>query len=93
MSHTIRDKNQLLARVRRIQGQLRAVERSLVDKTDDCFGVLQTATAARGALNGLVAAIIEGHIELHVLDEHKRPTPAQKRAAREINSIIRAFLR
>ena len=70
MSHTIRDKKQLLLRVHRIRGQIDAVERQLQEE-EDCSTVLLTVSAARGAINGLMAQIIEGHIRDHVASSDK----------------------
>ena len=92
MSHTLRDKEKLLQRVRRIRGQLAAVERALEQEEKDCFKILQTVAASRGALNGLMAAIIEGHIELHVINPKQKPTQEQERAAHELIEVVRAFL-
>jgi len=92
MSHTIRDKAKLLHRVRRIRGQLEAVERGLIDETD-CYALLQTVAAARGALNGLMAQIIEGHIRLHVLDPDRPATPDQREAAEQLVDVIKSYLR
>lgn len=64
MSHTVRDKQKLLNRVRRIRGQVDAVERALEAETD-CEQVLQLLTSCRGALNGLVAVVVEDHIRTH----------------------------
>lgn len=68
MAHTIKDKSKLLARVRRIQGQLRSLENQL-DTAADCTEVLQQIAAVRGAVNGLMSAVIEGHITDHVVRE------------------------
>ena len=54
MTHTVREKKKLLARVSRIRGQIEAVERA-IGEGKGCYDVLQTVTAARGALNSLVA--------------------------------------
>ncbi len=93
MSHTIRDKKKLLHRVRRIRGQLAAVERALESEDEDCFKVLQTVAASRGALHGLMAEIIQGHIDLHILDPHQKPTASQTRASKELMEIIKTYLR
>lgn len=73
--HTIHDKPKLLARVRRMQGQLRALENQL-DKEEDCIAILQQIAAIRGAANGLMSIIIEGHLMEHVVkeseEEHRR---------------------
>ena len=55
MSHTTREKTKLLNRVRRIRGQMEAVERSLEDEKG-CAEVLQLIAGVRGAINGLMAA-------------------------------------
>jgi len=92
MAHTIRDKEQLLRRVRRIRGQLEAVETALLDE-QDCYTILQTLAACRGALNGLVGEVIEGHIRFHVVDPDARPTSAQAKAAQELIAIIRSYVK
>ena len=68
MAHIVRDKVKLLARVRRIQGQTAALEKQLA-KGRDCTAVLQQIAAIRGAVNGLMAAVIEGHLLDHVVKE------------------------
>jgi DNA-binding FrmR family transcriptional regulator len=68
--HTIRDKAKLLARVRRIQGQAAALGRQL-DEEADCEAVLQQLAAIRGAVNGLMATVIEGHLTDHLVREPK----------------------
>ena len=68
MAHTVRDKAKLLARARRIQGQTAALEKQLTEGTD-CIAVLQQIAAIRGAVNGLMAAVIEGHLVDHVVNE------------------------
>jgi DNA-binding FrmR family transcriptional regulator len=89
--HTTLGKEKLIARVRRIRGQLGAVERAL-ESEKPCSQILQTVAAARGALNGLVATMIADHVEFHVLDQ-KRPSKTQRKAADELNDIVRAYLR
>ena len=59
MAHTTKDKEKLLTRVRRIRGQVDAIERAL-ESEQECAGVLQLMAACRGALNGLMAEVMEG---------------------------------
>jgi len=92
MSHTVRDQKKLLERVRRIKGQLTSVESALAQE-HDCYKILQTVAACRGAINGLMAAIIEGHIELHVINPKQKPTPDQEKAAHELIEVIKSYLR
>ena len=66
MAHTIRDKTKLLHRVRRIRGQLNAVEKALLAE-DECSTILLRVAACRGAIDSLMAEIIEGHIQFHIL--------------------------
>ena len=61
MAHTIRKKKKLIARVRRIAGQIEAVERALETETE-CADVLQLIASVRGAVNGLMAEVMEDHV-------------------------------
>ena len=65
MPHTIKGKKQLLTRVRRIKGQAEALERAL-EQESDCSAVLQQIAAIRGAVNGLMAEVLEGHLREHL---------------------------
>ena len=67
MSHTVRDKQKLLNRVKRIRGQVDAIERALEAETD-CIDVLQQITSCRGAMTGLLAVVLEDHIRTHLVD-------------------------
>ncbi|MGF6416510.1 metal/formaldehyde-sensitive transcriptional repressor [Paraburkholderia sp. MM5482-R1] len=74
MSHTIREKQKLLNRVRRIKGQVEAIERAL-EAERGCIDVLQQITSCRGAMNGLLAVVLEEHIRTYLVDAeiHKEP--------------------
>lgn len=91
MAHTIREKEKLILRIRRVRGQIAAIERAVV-KDDDCSDVLQLITAARGAMNGLMAELLEGHIRFHVLDPKKKASSEQALAADELVDIVRSYL-
>jgi DNA-binding FrmR family transcriptional regulator len=92
MAHTLREKEKLTLRVRRIRGQIEAIERALIEEKD-CGDVLQLITAARGAMNGLMAELVEDHVRFHVLDATRKPTSEQSVAADELIEIIRAYLK
>jgi DNA-binding FrmR family transcriptional regulator len=92
MAHTQRDKDKLRTRVRRIRGQVEAIERAL-DQEHECSEVLQLVAACRGALNGLMAELIEGHIEFHLLDPTKAKNSPQAEAAQELVEVVRAYLK
>ena len=72
MAHLIKDKKKLVARVKRIQGQLGSVEKAL-DEVHDCAQILQTIAACRGALDSLMSEIFEGHIRMHIIDPERHP--------------------
>jgi FrmR/RcnR family transcriptional regulator, repressor of frmRAB operon len=90
--HTAREREKLVARVRRIRGQIEAVERAIVEEKG-CYEVLQTVTAARGALNGLVSEMVEDHIRFHVLDPEEKLPAKRARAAEELIDVVRAYVK
>jgi DNA-binding FrmR family transcriptional regulator len=92
MAHTIRDKKKLLNRVRRIRGQIEAVEKA-IEQEHECSTILLTIAACRGAINGLMAEVIEGHIRFHVVDPDRQPTSERSRAAQELIDVIKTYLK
>jgi DNA-binding FrmR family transcriptional regulator len=91
MSHTRKDKQKLLNRVRRIRGQLEAVERAL-EAEAGCSAVLQQITACRGALDGLIAEVVEHHIREHVIDPRVPRNGERAQAAEELIEVVHSFL-
>ncbi|HMZ86135.1 MAG TPA: metal/formaldehyde-sensitive transcriptional repressor [Giesbergeria sp.] len=91
MAHTIAEKKQLLARVRRIQGQAAALEKALLAETD-CAAVLQQIAAVRGAVNGLMAQVLEGHLREHVGAPGLSET-ARSEAMDQVTTVLRSYLR
>lgn len=77
MGHTVQDKQKLLNRVRRIKGQVEAIERSLVNEAG-CAEVLQQITSCRGAMNGLLGVVLEDHIRVHLVDSQPIEGKAQR---------------
>jgi DNA-binding FrmR family transcriptional regulator len=92
MAHTTKDKEKLLTRVHRIRGQVDAIERAL-ESEHECAGVLQLMAACRGALNGLMAEVMEGHVRFHVLSPDNRRNSSQAQAAEELIDVVRAYLK
>jgi DNA-binding FrmR family transcriptional regulator len=92
MAHTIDEKKKLLNRVRRIKGQVEAIERTL-DHDAECSDVLHNISACRGAMDALMAEVIEGHIRFHILDPAKSATNEQTRAADDLVTALRAYLK
>jgi len=92
LAHVVRDQNKLLNRVRRIKGQVDAIQRSL-EEGADCSRVLHTVSACRGAIEGLMAEVIEGHIRFHVVDPDHYPTSERARAAQELIDVIKMYMK
>ncbi|SDT01258.1 metal/formaldehyde-sensitive transcriptional repressor [Bradyrhizobium canariense] len=92
MSHTIRDKQKLLARVRRIRGQIDGIERALDEETG-CDRVLHLIAGARGAMAGLMAEVIEDHVREHLVDAEKHPGALNAEAANRLLEVVRAYLK
>jgi DNA-binding FrmR family transcriptional regulator len=92
VTHTIREKTKLLNRVRRIRGQIEAVERAL-DQEIGCADVLQLIAGARGAINGLMAEVMEDHVRAHLIDPAHAPDPQRAHAAEELIDVVRSYLR
>jgi DNA-binding FrmR family transcriptional regulator len=92
MSHTVKDKQKLILRAKRLQGQVEALVRAL-DEERDCSDVLQVMSAARGAMNSLMAELLEGHIRSHVLNGKQRPTSRQVAAADELIDLVKSYLK
>jgi FrmR/RcnR family transcriptional regulator, repressor of frmRAB operon len=92
MSHTTKDKQKLILRAKRIQGQVEALVRVLTEERD-CSEVLQVMSAARGAMNSLMAELLEGHIRSHVLSGRQKPTSQQAMAADEVIEMVKSYLK
>ena len=90
MSHTTKNKAKMLTRVRRIKGQVEAIERAL-DGEGECEQILQLVASCRGALNGLMAELIEGHVRFHVLVEGQKTLPSQREAADELLAVVKRY--
>lgn len=92
MAHTIRHKAKLLGRVRRIRGQVEAVERSLENEVS-CAEILQLVASVRGAMNGLMSELIEDHIRQHVVDPAREPDPEKAQGAKELIEVLRTYMK
>jgi FrmR/RcnR family transcriptional regulator, repressor of frmRAB operon len=88
MSHTSREKLDLLNRTKKIVGQLEAVERAL-NGDETCADVLQRLAAARGAINSLMAELMEDHIRNHMPRNNK----SSEEATEDLVEIVRSYLK
>ena len=92
MAHTREEKNKLLARVNRLQGQLESI-RSAIAEERDCSDVLQQIAACRGAINSLLVEIIDGEIRFHVLSRNSRLDSREARAAENLVEILHRYIK
>lgn len=92
MSHTVREKTKLLGRVHRIRGQVEALERAL-EAEKGCTEVLHQIAAVRGAMNGLMAEVIEDHIQTHIANPAITRDAERSKGADELIYVVRAYLK
>ena len=92
MAHSSKDQGKLLTRIRRIRGQVEALERS-VEGEEDCSQILQLIAACRGAIGGLMSEVIEGHIRHHILDPATQPNAKQNEGAEELIEVLKSYLK
>ncbi len=92
MSHTVRGKAKLVSRVRRIRGQVEALERALETEAG-CAQTLQLIASVRGAINSLMAEIMEDHIRVHVVDPARERNSDRADAADELIDVVRAYFK
>ncbi|MFB9266730.1 metal/formaldehyde-sensitive transcriptional repressor [Bradyrhizobium erythrophlei] len=92
MSHTIKNKSRLVGRIRRIKGQIEAVERALESELG-CADVLMLVASVRGAVNGLTAELLEDHIRHHVVDPAHEKDPEKAQGAADLIDVVRTYLK
>ena len=92
MTHTIEHKDKLLARARRIRGQIAAIERALETEAG-CEKVMHLISAARGAMSGLMAEVIDDHVRTHLVDPNRHPGALNAEAADQLVDVVRTYLK
>ncbi len=88
MAHTIKDKKKIITRVNRIKGQLDALSKA-VEAEDDCYKIMQLLASSRGAINGLMGDLVEGHIKDHIVIAPTKQAAAQ--AGDELIELMGSF--
>ena len=91
MSHLPKEKQKLVARIKRIRGQVDSIERSLTSD-DDCADVLMLVANIRGGINSLMGEVVEDHIRLHLLSTDKASAPPNE-LAEDLIDLVRAYLK
>ncbi|MFE3837946.1 metal/formaldehyde-sensitive transcriptional repressor [Pseudogemmobacter sonorensis] len=90
MSHTLHNKEKLIARIRRLRGQVEGIERALLaDKP--CGEILRQLASARGAMSGLTAEVMEDHLREHVL--HAVSEAERRQGGEELIDVIRTYMK
>jgi DNA-binding FrmR family transcriptional regulator len=92
MSHTIREKHKLLVRVRRLRGQIEAIERALEEEAG-CERVMHMIAAVRGATSGLMAEVLEDHVRAHFVDAERQSRASTAGAAEELIDVVHAYIK
>jgi DNA-binding FrmR family transcriptional regulator len=87
VTHTLKSRTKLLNRARRIRGQVEAIERALAAEAV-CADVMQQITSCRGAVNGLLAEVLEEHITSHFSS-----TPANKEASEQLLDVVHSYFK
>lgn len=90
MAHTIKDKKKLVTRVNRIKGQMEALGKA-IDSEEDCYKVLMLLASCRGAMNGLMSDLVEGHIRDHIIHAETKRDSAE--AGEELIEVMKSFLK
>jgi len=90
MGHTVADKKKLLDRVRRIKGQVDALEKALTDEKD-CSAILHQIAGCRGAMNGLMTEVVEGHIQSHLAGTSSKSE--RSKAAQDLIELVKSYLK
>jgi len=91
MSHQEKEKQKLVARIKRIRGQVDSIERSL-SVGDDCADILMLLANVRGGINSLMAKVLEDHIRNHMMTGEKQAA-AQIELAEDLIDLVRAYLK
>ena len=92
MSHITANQKELITRINRVQGQLEGIK-DAISQDQDCAAILQQVAACRGAINGLMAEIVEGEIKYHVLSPNAKANSSEARAADQLVEVLRRYIK
>jgi DNA-binding FrmR family transcriptional regulator len=92
VAHTNEERRSLLARVNRIEGQVKSIH-SALENNSECATVLQQIAACRGAINSLLVEIIDGEIRFHVLSKNAKVDSREARAAQDLVEILHRYIK
>ena len=92
MSHTIREKHKLLVRVRRLRGQVEAIERALEEESG-CEKVMHLIAGVKGATASLMSEVLEDHVRGHFVDNKRKTEGSIAEAAEQLIDVLHAYVR
>jgi DNA-binding FrmR family transcriptional regulator len=92
MGHIAREKQKLLNRIHRLRGQLDAIERT-VQQEGRCVELLQQIASCRGAMNGLLAVVLEDHIMTHLAVVNEDPGEDVGDARSQLVDIVHSYFK
>ena len=92
MPHTIGHTRKLLARVKRLRGQVESIERALETEAG-CEQVMHLIAGARGAMAGLMAEVVEDHVRTHLVDAERHPGALNAEAAEQLLDVVRSYMK
>ena len=92
MSHTVAEKQKLLARVRRIRGQVEAIERALEDELG-CDKVMHLIAGVRGATAGLMAEVVEDHVRTHLVVQNADRDTLSPEGVDQLLDVVRTYMK
>ncbi len=90
MSHISHDRQRLHTRVRRLKGQVDALDKAIAE-SDDCLAVLTQAAAVRGAAQSLMLALLDDHLQQHLVAEDDAETRQAEGEA--LAGMLRSYFR
>jgi len=92
MTHVVHEKQKLLNRIRRLRGQVDAIERA-VETDAGCNEVMRQLATVRGAINGIMAEVVEDHIQMHMVGSKRKPTKGEVEASDGLIEVLRSYIR
>jgi DNA-binding FrmR family transcriptional regulator len=92
MTHTIREKHKLLIRVRRLRGQVEAIERALEEETG-CDKIMHLIAGVKGATSSLMAEVMEDHVREHFVETKHRSSGSLSEAAEQLIDVVHAYIK
>lgn len=91
MSHIIHYQKNLLTRIHRIKGQAETIENAIHQEIA-CSALLHQIASMRGAMDGLISEVLEGHIREHLGDVNADPELRQ-RDLEEVIGVLKTYLK